>query len=428
MNRAETPWKRFRLEVRDANPLATTQGFWRGASQTATVGMFLIFLVGALYLARTILLPITLALVIGTMLAPLTKQRAAWACPRRSRRRFWCSDSSPPSPSRIMLSADPVREWVGKAPEIGAILKEKLHVLDAPLAALNEIRQSLTGNRGADSGVITVDVSTGILQPMVSALSPAIGQLLLFFGTLFFYLAGHNSIQQNLIAVFGHREARLRALRTMRDLEHNLANYLGIVTAINFVIGTLVAIGAYFIGLPAPFAWGVLAFVLNYVPYIGPGVTLVTLFGVGLISFPSLSYALIAPACFLGLSTFEGQIVTPSIIGRTLTVNPMMVFLAIAFWAWLWGPFGALIANPLLIVSMVALKHLFPKQAVHSAGLTAVVRISTSEVSVRCTGHLSAISMSFARVSASRFPSSVISRSIRSIMPSLVSHSLQSVA
>ena len=66
---------------------------------------------------------------------------------------------------------------------------------------------------------------------------------------------------------------------------------------------------------------------MNYVPYIGPGATLVTLFGVGLVSFPSLSYALIAPACFLGLSTIEGQLVTPSIIGRTLTVNPMMVFL-----------------------------------------------------------------------------------------------------
>jgi predicted PurR-regulated permease PerM len=363
MNRAETAWKRFRLDIRDANPLETPQAFWRGASQTATVGMFLIFFVGALYLARTILLPITLALVIGTMLAPLTKTASRFGVPAPLTAAFLVLGFFAAVSVGIMLAADPVREWIGKAPEIGAILKEKLHVLDAPLAALNEIRQSLS-SRSAESGIITVDVSTGVLQPVVSVLSPAIGQLLLFFGTLFFYLAGHNSIQQYLIAVFGHREARLRALRTMRDLEHNLANYLGIVTAINFVIGTLVAIGAYFIGLPAPVAWGVLAFVLNYVPYIGPGVTLVTLFGVGLISFPSLSYALLAPACFLGLSTLEGQIVTPSIIGRTLTVNPMMVFLAIAFWAWLWGPFGALLANPLLIVSMVALKHLFPKQTV----------------------------------------------------------------
>ena len=311
------------------------------------------------------MLPITLALVIGTMLAPLTKTAGRVGVPAPLTAGLLVLGFLGAVSLGIMLSADPVREWIGKAPEIGAALKEKLHVLDAPLAALNEIRQTLTGfTRGASPDVITVDVRGGLLEPMVSVLFPAIGQLLLFFGTLFFYLSGHNSIQQYLVAVFRHRDARLRALRTMRDLEHNLANYLGIVTLINFAIGVLVTIGAYFIGLPAPFAWGVLAFVLNYVPYIGPGVTLITLFGVGLVSFPSLSYALLAPACFLGLSTMEGQVVTPNIIGRTLTVNPMMVFLAIAFWAWLWGPFGALLANPLLIVSMVALKHLFPKQEV----------------------------------------------------------------
>jgi predicted PurR-regulated permease PerM len=365
MNRAEMALQRFKLGVQDANPLATTQRFWRGASQTATVGMFLIFFVTALYFARTILLPITLALVIGTMLAPLTKTAARYGIPAPLTAAFLVLGFFALISVGIMLSADPVREWIGKAPQIGEVLKNKMHVLDAPLAALNEIRQSISGlAKSADPGVITVDVSTGILQPVVSVLSPAIGQLLLFFGTLFFYLSGHNTIQQSLVSVFRNRDARLRALHTMRDIERNLASYLGVVTAINFVIGMFVAAGAWVIGLPAPFAWGVLAFVLNYVPYIGPAATLVTLFAVGLISFPSLSYALIAPACFLCLSTLEGQIVTPSVIGRTLTVNPMMVFLAIAFWAWLWGPLGALLANPLLIMSMVALKHLFPKQTV----------------------------------------------------------------
>jgi predicted PurR-regulated permease PerM len=365
MNKADTAWQRFRLGVRDAKPLETPQQFWRGASQTATVGMFLIFFVTALYFARSILLPVTLALVIGTMLSPLTKTAGRYGVPAPLTAALLVLGFFAIISVGIMLSADPVREWIGKAPQIGEVLRNKLHVLDAPLAALNEIRQSLSGlARSADPGVITVDVSTGILQPVVSILSPAIGQLLLFFGTLFFYLSGHNSIQQSLVAVFRHREARLRALHTMRDIERNLASYLGVVTAINFTIGILVAVGAWAIGLPAPFAWGVLAFVLNYVPYIGPATTLVTLFAVGLISFPSLGYALIAPACFLGLSTIEGQIVTPSVIGRTLTVNPMMVFLAIAFWAWLWGPIGALLANPLLIVGLVALKHLFPKQNV----------------------------------------------------------------
>jgi predicted PurR-regulated permease PerM len=361
MNVPVSVWKRLKLEIRNASPLPKTGSFWRRASQVATVGMFLIFFVTALSVARTILLPVTLALVIGTMLSPVTKAASRYGIPAPMTAALLVLGFFALISSGIILAADPVREWIGKAPEIGAAVKEKLHFLDAPLAALNDLRQSLT-NRTTQPGVITVDVNTSLIEPVVSAVSPAIGQLLLFFGTLFFYLAGHNNIQHSLLVIFDGRDARLRALRTIRDLERNLAHYLAIVTTINFTIGVLVAIGAHFIGLPAPLAWGVLAFVLNYVPYIGPGVTLITLFGVGLVSFPWVGHALIAPACYLALVTLEGQVVTPSIIGRTLTVNPMLVFLAIAFWAWLWGPFGALLANPLLIVGVVAIKHLVPKQ------------------------------------------------------------------
>lgn len=368
MNAPLPAWKRFRLDVRGVNPLASPQAFWRGASQTATMGMFLIALIAALSLGKSILLPITLALVIGTVLAPVTKWALRYGIPAPVTAGLLVLGFIGLVLGGIMLSADPVRGWIAEAPKIGEILKQKLQVLDHPLAALNELRQAITGNRNAQSGVITVDVNTSILEPVLSVLTPAIGELLLFFGTLFFFLAGHDSVQQYLIAIFRNRRARLRALRIMRDFELNLANYLAVVSAINFTIGILVTIGAHLIGLPAPLAWGVLAFVLNYIPYIGPAATIVTLFGVGLISFPSLGQALIAPACYLALVTVEGQLVTPSIIGRTLTLNPLMIFLAIAFWAWLWGPFGALLANPLLIVGLVALNHLFPKRVVNLPG------------------------------------------------------------
>lgn len=368
MNTPLPAWKRFRLDVRGATPLATTQDFWRGASRAAAVGLFIIAFITALSLARSILMPVTLALVIGTVLAPVTKWVSRYGIPAPVTAGILVLSFIGLILGGIMLSADPVRDWIAEAPKIGQVLKEKLQVFDHPLAALNELRQAITGNRSAQSGVITVDVNTSILEPVLSVLTPAIGELLLFFGTLFFFLAGHDSLQQFMVAIFRDRGTRLRALRIMRDFELNLSNYLAVVSVINFTIGVLVTIGAYFIGLPAPLAWGVLAFVLNFIPYIGPATAIVTLFGVGLISFPTLTQALIAPACYLGLVTLEGQVVTPSIIGRTLTLNPLMIFLAIAFWAWLWGPFGALLANPLLIVGLVALSHLFPRQTVNLPG------------------------------------------------------------
>ena len=87
---------------------------------------------------------------------------------------------------------------------------------------------------------------------------------------------------------------------------------------------------------------------MNYVPYVGPAVMVVALFGVGLVTFPSLGHALIAPIGLIALTTMEGHFVTPTIVGRRLTLNPLLVFLALAFWTWLWGPFGAVLAVPIV--------------------------------------------------------------------------------
>src|SRR5262249_39540379 len=97
-------------------------------------------------------------------------------------------------------------------------------------------------------------------------------------------------------------------------------------------------------------------------PYIGPACIALTLFAVGLVTFPTLAYAALPPACFVGLTTLEGHIITPTILGRRLTLNPLTVFLALAFWTWLWGPIGAFLAVPLTIVALVIFTHLFPDE------------------------------------------------------------------
>jgi len=107
-------------------------------------------------------------------------------------------------------------------------------------------------------------------------------------------------------------------------------------------------------------AWGALAFVLCFIPYIGPGIVILVLFGAGLIQFPTATQALIVPAFFVALTTIEGNFITPTIVGRRLTLSPLAVFLSLVFWAWMWGPVGAFLATPLLIVGIVAAHHLFP--------------------------------------------------------------------
>jgi predicted PurR-regulated permease PerM len=162
---------------------------------------------------------------------------------------------------------------------------------------------------------------------------------------------------------FEKREHRLAALHTMREIEADLGAYLVTATAINVGLGICATIVLYLIGVPNAYLWGLMATVLNFIPYIGPAIMLVVLFVVGLVTFPSLGYAVLPPAAFLCLTTVEGQYLTPTIIGRRLELNPFLLFLGVAFWTWLWGPFGAFLSVPILIICMVVARLYFPEEA-----------------------------------------------------------------
>ena len=181
---------------------------------------------------------------------------------------------------------------------------------------------------------------------------------MIFFTTLFFVLLDRDSLRKHMILLFKDQDDRLRVIRILNDVERNLSRYIGTVTVINLAIGVITAVGAWLLGFNTPVLFGALAFVCNYIPYIGPAIVTVALFAVGLISFPSLAYAAIAPCLFVALTTFEGHIVTPNVVGRRLTLNPLGVFLSLAFWTWLWGPIGAFLSVPFLIFGLVIVRHL----------------------------------------------------------------------
>lgn len=336
-------------------------------SQYALIGIFIVLLTALLSYGRGVFLPITLALVIGTILAPLTNLAARNGIPHAATAAILVLGTIGLLSTGIVLLADPVRDWIGRAPEIGANLREKLSIFDAPIEALNRLREAL-GAAPSQSKTIAFDMNTSVLQPALAALTPAVGQLLIFYGTLFFFLAQRNRLKQGIVRFGSERESRLRAIRIWNEVEASLATYIATVAGINACVGIIVGTACYFIGLPSPWVWGILAFVLNFVPYIGPGTMIVTLLGVGIVTFGTFYQALIAPLLFIAMSTIEGQFVTPTILGARLTLNPLFIFLSIAFWAWLWGPFGALLAVPLLIVILVVINQFVAKDEVKLPG------------------------------------------------------------
>ncbi len=361
MKTSSSSARRFQLDLVEPEPVASKDVFWRGATEIAIIGIFLLLALAALQFSRALLLPVTLAIVVGTMMAPIAKGITRFRIPPWLASLMLVAVFFVALCVGIVVLSGLVSEWAAKNSEIGSTLREKLQVLDRPLTALRDIQSGISGPLGIDLGALKFDVTSNFITPLLSVLTPAIAQLLLFFVTLLFFLAGHENFRRYLIVLSDRRKDRLRILRIFNDVERNLSRYIGTLTLINFAIGALTAALAALIGLPNPIALGVLAFGLNYVPIIGPTIMATVLLVVGLAVFPSIGYALLAPAIFIAQSVVEGQLVTPNVVGRRMTVNPFAIFLSVAFWVWLWGPLGGLLAMPLLIGLMVARGHLYPR-------------------------------------------------------------------
>ncbi|WP_194458257.1 AI-2E family transporter [Bradyrhizobium sp. CCBAU 53421] len=323
----------------------------------ALVALLVIAVVAVLYLARAVFLPITMAFIVGTMLSPAASRLERYRIPRALGAVLIVIAVSTAVSFMVGLIASPVMEWSSRLPELGVILKEKLHVFDRPLALWQEL-QSMVG--GSDTLATLQMPKFEWVQPTLEFLSPTFAEFLLFIATLILFIASWKDLRRALVMTFSDREARLRTLRIINEIEVHLGNYLLTVTLINVGVGTITGAICAATGMPNPAGLGALAATLNFIPIIGPVAMFAVLVVVGIISSPSIGAGLIAPACFAVVTFMEGHFVTPTIVGRRLSLNALAVFLALAFWTWLWGPMGAFLSSPLLIVALIVKEHLMP--------------------------------------------------------------------
>ncbi len=177
--------------------------------------------------------------------------------------------------------------------------------------------------------------------------APAVAaQLLIFIGTLFFFVLS----REEIYAFISDRLAAAHDLMSMRldEADRLVSRYFLTIAVINTFFGGFVALAMWIIGMPSPLMWGVIATLLNFILYLGPAFVAVCLAVAGVVVFDGV--AVIFPAAiFVGLNLIEGQFVTPMLVGRHMSVNPLLVFLSLVFWLWLWGPLGGFIAIPILI-------------------------------------------------------------------------------
>jgi predicted PurR-regulated permease PerM len=325
----------------------------------ALVSLLVITVMVVLYFAKAFFLPVITAFIVGTMLSPAAGFLEKHRIPRSVSSVLIVLTVGAVAVFIIGLISAPLMDWSNRLPELGARLKDKLQILDRPLALWHQI-QGLFGDAEPLANAQFKMPKIEWVQPTVEFLTPTFTEFLLFFATLVLFIASWKDLRRAMVMNFADHEWRLRTLRILNAIETRLGDYLIMVTVINFGVGIGTGIICAATNMPNPAGMGALAATLNYFPIIGPVAMFVILMVVGIISASTLGAGLIAAALFVGLTFMEGHFITPTIIGRRLQLNALAVFIGLAFWTWLWGPMGGFLAAPILIVGLILKEHLMP--------------------------------------------------------------------
>ena len=330
------------------------------ALRVSVVGSFIILLIGTIYLAKDILLPIALAFMLTLTLSPVVRFLARYRIPEAASSLAIVLAVIGGSAAGIYYLSGPVSGWIDGAPQTGRQIRAKIASMRAPVdAAVNASKQveEMT-SATADPAVQKVVVQQpGLLARAAGGAVSAVSTAGITIVLLFFLLASGRLFYEKLVRVLPTMMEKKRAIRVVYAVEEEISNYLLTITAINAGLGVVIGSMTWALGLPNPILWGVMAAALNFIPYLGALVGMSIVATVALVSFDSVGAALLPPALYFAITVIEGQFITPALLGKRLEMNTVAVFLAVAIWGWLWGVLGALMAVPFLVSMRVLCEH-----------------------------------------------------------------------
>lgn len=335
-------------EEREAEVGAGTGFDARTVIAVATGGLFVVAVVFALDLAAAFLIPIILAHLLDRLLSPLVRFGAEWGLPNPMGAAVVIVVFLGMVGAGLYHLTGPALDWVESAPRKLKIAEYKFRGIAESLGDMRDAAQNVEAATGSGSGE-EVEVDNISVEGMVMAQGFTLisGALITVF-LLYFLLASGDLLIRKIVNILPRFRHQRNAVRIIRSIEHDLSRYLGMVCLINLGLGSAVAAAMYAIGMPNPVLWGSLAGLLNFIPYIGPAINLTVVALVAFVSFDQAAYALLAPLLYLVLNGIEASFVTPTVIGWRLRLNPVVIFIALTFWTWIWGVSGALLAVPLL--------------------------------------------------------------------------------
>jgi predicted PurR-regulated permease PerM len=309
-------------------------------------------IVGALRVAAPVLVPVTFALIVSMLLRPAARWFDRRRVPETASAAFLSLLVVFAMASAIYFGARPAIAWFDRVPDIIIEAREKLEGIEQAFRRVSEVSKRVEelADGQSETEPPPIRIRGEPLAKTIADSAQTIFVQFMFTAVLiYFFLATRRSSRRKLLALRSSFRTRLRSGRIILRVETKVVGYMLTMLAINFGLGVAVGSAIALLGGPTPAAFGALAGILNFVPYLGPAILNILLAVAGLAQEESLWAALAPVGAYIALNFIESNFVTPSLIGARTRVSPLAIILSIAFFTWLWGPGGAVVAIPIVI-------------------------------------------------------------------------------
>jgi predicted PurR-regulated permease PerM len=348
-----------KAEEPDVGKLASLLGENADARHVALVGLFILALLYTLHLAKSFILPIVLAILFDFLLSPVVRALRKVGLPE------------PVGAGLVVLGllgvlvigtyrlSGPAAEWLGRAPESMVTVQRKLETLRRPVEQVS--RAAAQVERATDVDGKTPEVAVrgpNLSQQLFGGTTAFLGAATVTVFLTYFLLAVGDLFLQKLVTVLPQFKDKKTAVKIARETESQISVYLFTATLINIGVGVVTAVALQLVGMPNSVLWGVIAGVLNFVPYVGALVNTVILALAALLTFEDTGRALLVPAVFTAINLIEGNLITPMILGRRMRLNTVALFVGLVFWWYIWGVPGAILAVPMMAALKIACDHI----------------------------------------------------------------------
>jgi predicted PurR-regulated permease PerM len=327
-------------------------------------GLFLFAVLTACYVVGPIIAPLVMAFFLKLLLQPVYR----WL----TRLRF----PKPIAALLTMLALAVLLLGLGLAlsmptPSWQAIsdgfprLEQKLKALQAPIGALQGLlTKAQQATSGAKNAATVAVERIGLVDLLFSGTRAALEGLVTTAIVLFFLILSGDTFLRRSVEIIPAFENKRRAVEISQQVEQDITAYLLTILAMNTAVGLVVGSAMWFCGIGDPVLWGAAAFLLNFVPILGPLVGIGVFLLAGLLRFEDILPAVIPAAIYLAIHIVEGEVVTPMLLARRFTMNPVAVILSLFFWYWMWGVPGAVLAVPMLAITKIICDRVRPLKAI----------------------------------------------------------------